>query len=510
MLYVLTPEEVRQADEFAIKELNIPSQILMENAARSIAEFIASLISNEKEINHTFSIFCGSGNNGGDGFALARHLVDYGEVYVYWIGDIKKMSPETKMNFELLSNLDIQIIHLTNKNDVENIDLNTDFVIDALIGVGGNENLKGLVVDILKKLEEFYGTKIAVDVPTGLNSQNGQAHPNTFTANYTITMFAIKTGMVIGQGPDYCGNIILGKLGAPHSIVVDLSSSFILEKNDILINLPLRIRNSSKFDYGKVMIIAGSNSMPGAASLVANSAIKTGAGLVYLFTTNIHPQILPEIIPTKLSSDEVGAIHPENIDLILKFSESMNVIAVGPGLLINDSTQSIIEEIITKRDKKIPLILDADAITPNLLKLELDENILLTPHIGEFARMTGLSREQIATNPLNYANEWANKLNCNILLKGATTIITNGKNNFLNINGSPALATAGSGDVLTGIIASLTAQGSDLLQSAIIGAYLHSMLGDYYSSKIASRGLTASKMIDLIEVIYNEIEQDAK
>lgn len=510
MLYILTPQEVRQADEYAIKELNIPAQILMENAARSIAELIASLISNESEESHTFSIFCGSGNNGGDGFALARHLVDYGEVWVYWIGDNNKMSPETKMNFELLSNLDVRITHITNKKDIEEIDIYSDFVIDAMIGVGGSENLKGLVVDILKKLEDFDGTKIAVDIPTGLNSENGQAHPNTFKANYCVTMFAIKTGMVIGKGPDYCGNIIIGKLGAPNSITSKLCNSFILEKNDVLVNLPLRFRNSSKFDYGKVMVIAGSNSMPGAAALVANSAIKTGAGLVYLFSTNIHSHLLPEIIPTQLLSDDDGAIHINNIEKILEISQKMSVIAIGPGLLINNNTQSLIQEVITKRDKNIPIILDADAITPNLPKVELDNNVLITPHIGEFARMTGLSREEIATNPLLHANKWAKKLNCHILLKGATSIITNGQINFLNINGVPAMATAGSGDVLTGIIASLIAQGCDLLQSAIVGAYLHSMLGDYYSTKIASRGLTASKMIELIEIIYNELEQDTK
>jgi len=508
MINVLTPEQVRQADDTAIKKYNIPSLILMENAARSIAELIKTLIGDETYFPPKIAVFCGVGNNGGDGYALARHLVDYGDVFVYWIGDSKKMSSETKQNFDILSNLGIELKHITNNDHIILIEDDYDIIIDALIGVGGTENLKGIVVDLLQKINSLKGIKIAVDVPTGLNASTGKAHPNTFVADYTVTMFAIKTGMVIGDGPEFCGNIVIGRLGAPQSIVNEMCNTYILEKNDFWTNLPFRWRNSSKFDYGKVLVVAGSHKMPGAAALVANSAIKNGAGLVYLFTPKIHPQILPEVIAFEAKSNQLETFTLENLSEIIDLGKKVNSIVVGPGIQINDETERFVAELIKKFSKDTPILLDADAITSNLQNLKLNNNVLITPHIGEFSRLTDIPREDISKNPIYYAQQWANKLGCNILLKGPTTIITNGNRTFLNNYGSPALATAGSGDVLSGIIASFVAQGKDIFVAGVIGAYLHSLVGEIYEKNYFNRGLTASKIVDLIEVVYNELAKE--
>lgn len=508
MIYVLTPNEVRQADETAINKFNIPSVILMENAARSIAELIKTIPGYDNNFSSKIAVFCGVGNNGGDGYALARHLVDLGDVEVFWIGDSKKMSSETKQNFDILKSLGIRVEHITHSDQISSIDDDYDLIVDALIGVGGTENLKGIVVDLLEKINMMPGIKVAVDVPTGLNALTGQCHPDTFVADYTVTMFAIKTGMVIGDGPEFCGNIVVGRLGAPQTIVDEICNTFIIEKNDFLANLPSRKRNSSKFDYGKVLVIAGSHKMPGAAALVANSAIKNGAGLVYLFTPKIHSKTLPEIIAFEAQSNQFGTFSIENLPEILEFSKKVSVLAIGPGMQINDETEQIVAEIINNCSKDIPILLDADAITPNLQKLKLNQNVLLTPHIGEFSRLTGIAREEIIKNPIHYAQQWATKMHCNILLKGPTTIITNGKQTFLNTYGSPVLATAGSGDVLTGIIASFVAQGSDIFVAGVIGAYLHSKIGEFYEKEFFNRGLTASKMIDLIEVVYNGLTKE--
>lgn len=508
MIYVLTPEEVRKADQTAIIDYKIPPSILMENAARSIAELVKSIISNVELNGIKIALFCGVGNNGGDGFALARHLVDYGKVDVYWIGNPEKMSNETKMNFDILSNLEILVNHISNTKDLAKIIYDYDIIFDALIGVGGSEKLNGFVVDVLDAINKAECLKIAVDVPTGLNAETGNAHPNTFIADYTVTMFAIKTGMLLGRGPDFCGNIVVGQLGAPQNIVEQLCCNYIIEKKDILAWLPKRVRNSNKFDYGKALIVAGSVNMPGAAALVANSAIKAGTGLVHLYSPKSHPLLLPEVIPTELPTNTQGSLSTSYIEHILEASKNVNVIAIGPGIQINDDTRKIVEELIKHRSKSTPIILDADAITSNLLEFKLDQNVLLTPHLGEFARMIGINREEVALNSLALTKYWARKLNCKILLKGPTTIISDGEKTFLNTYGSSTLATAGSGDVLTGIISSLAAQGCDLLISAALGAYIHSKIGEHFASKIASRGLTASKMIDLIEVVYHELEKE--
>lgn len=505
MIYLLSPKEVQKADQVAINKYGLPALILMENAARSIAELIKSLIQNSGNTTLQFGVFCGSGNNGGDGFAVARHLVNYGQVFVYWIGDTQKMSPETRTNFDILSKLPVEVIHIKDKEQIFEINNDFDYIIDALIGVGGSEDLRGIVVDILDFLNNCGGVKIAVDVPTGLNSETGAAHSLAFVADYTVSMFAIKTGMVIGEGPNLCGNIIVGNLGAPNSIVTELSNTFILERNELEYLLPVRYTQSSKFDYGKALMIGGSLSMPGAPALMANACIKSGAGLVYLFSPKIHSQTLPEVIPLHPIEFDEQEFWKANLDYLIEFANKMAVVAIGPGMGINTNKTTM--ELVKNLISKVPLILDADALTNDLLEMELNENVLLTPHIGEFSRIIGISRDKIAKNPIYYAKKWAKKLNCNILLKGSTTVITNGTTTFINNNGTPALATAGSGDVLTGIIAGLVAQGKSIFDAAVLGAFLHGMIGEYYTTKIATRGLTASKMIDLIEVIYNEIEQ---
>jgi ADP-dependent NAD(P)H-hydrate dehydratase / NAD(P)H-hydrate epimerase len=501
MKYILTPEQMRKADHTAIDEYGIPGMILMENAARSASDYIKAVFEAKELVNPSVIILCGSGNNGGDGFALARHLHESCKVKVFWIGSTEKMSPETLINFNALSKLDIFVEDIDLEEHLSDIDLIADCFIDALIGVGGLENLHGLALSILKKIKDIDCLKVAIDVPTGLNSETGDAHEDCFRADMTVTMFAEKTGLLLNDGPDYSGVVEIADLGAPASIIEKLSNIFVLENEDIINIIPSRKRKSSKFDYGRVLIIAGSRNYPGAAALAANAAITAGAGLVFLFTSQIHPSLMPEIIPRILPVTEKGNISYKAFEQILDEAQKADSIVIGPGLGDEPETFELVKNLINNISKDIPLIIDADGLKAIDKNTILHKNILLTPHTGEFSHLTAIPREQVEKNSLELACKIADKLNCNILLKNVPSIITDGNRTYLNTNGNPGMATGGSGDVLSGIIASFAAQGVPLLEAAAAGAFVHAQTGDRYVEDYSPLSLTASKLIDYLKEV---------
>ncbi len=497
MIPILTPEEMRIADLKAIEYYGISGSLLMENAARCSADFIRTFA----EKNNKVIVFCGSGNNGGDGFALARHLSNDFNVMVYYIGDLNKMSPETKLNFDITSKLVI-IEYLFSEEQINSIDLTSDIIIDALIGIGGSHNLKGLIIPILKKCNShMQAVKIAIDCPTGLNSLSGEVSEYCFKADYTITMYAPKIGMFFGDAPEFCGKIITVDLGAPRTILSEIAKNYVLEDEDINKLLPRRKRISSKFDYGKLLIMAGSKNMPGASALTANSAIKSGAGLVYLMTPTLHPSLLPEIIPISLPMTDSGTISMKALDCIFDYANNCDVIAIGPGIGDNQETIELTKKIIDSFLSTKKIIVDADAIKAISKDKKYATNLIITPHTGEFARLINIERSQLEKNPLEIANHWAQKMNCIIHLKYVPSITTDGNISYINTKGNPGMATAGSGDVLTGIITSLSAQCLELLMAVALGSYIHSKAGDLHKENYSQFSLTASSLINCLDQI---------
>jgi NAD(P)H-hydrate epimerase len=495
MQFILTPSEMRKADESAIRNYNISSQVLMENAARSSAEIIVELLEDAIIAESRLCILCGCGNNGGDGFAIARHLLDIFQVSVYWIGSENKMSDETKANYSAIEKLGISITHIEDTKSVNSIDFNYDCIIDALIGVGGTEDVRGIALDILKKLKNNDTLKIAIDIPTGLNSETGFANQNCFKADYTITMFAPKTGLYLNDGIDYAGEIFTAYLGVPDKIIEPISNIFAVESNDVLSILPERQLRTSKFDYGRVLIIAGSSQYPGAAALCANAAITAGAGLVQLCTTTVHPSLLPEVITNVVTSTIEGTISENAYDYIIKSSEKADSIIIGPGLGDADETFNLVRKLIKNISKNKPILIDADALKAIDDTIILRKNIILTPHTGEFARIINMDRLAVEKDSFNVTKSLSSKLNCIILLKHVPSIISDGKKSYFNINGNPGMATGGCGDVLSGIIGSFLAQGIEPLESAALGAFLHAEAGDLYAIENSGLTLTASDLI---------------
>jgi NAD(P)H-hydrate epimerase len=246
--------------------------------------------------------------------------------------------------------------------------------------------------------------------------------------------------------------------------------------------------------------------MPGAAALTANAAIKSGAGLVYLMTPKIHPSIRPEIIPTLLPTDNFGYVSYLAKEMILEASQKADVIVFGPGLGFTDEMKQLISELLNELPEDLSILLDADAIKSIDAGRKYKRNLIITPHIGEFSILSGIPREEIYDNHSFLAEEWAQKLNCTILLKHIPSIITDGGFTVWNLGGNPGMSTAGSGDVLTGIICSLLGQGLEPLEAASVGAYLHSKAGDNYAEKYSESSLTASDIINELDNVFKEYE----
>lgn len=502
MKYILTPDEVRFADSTAINDFSIPSIVLMENAARSSAEYIKEIFDDLEILDPEIIILCGSGNNGGDGFAIARHLCENYSLKIFFIGNIDKMSPETSSNYQSATRIGIPILHLNNEEDVLTTDFNCDCLIDAMIGVGGSENIKGPALNILKSISDSNALKIAIDIPTGLNAETGIAHQDCFRADYTITMFASKTGMLSNDGIEVCGIIKTAYLGAPEFIVEGISNIHCIEEYDLTYLIPERKKKSTKFDYGRVMIIAGSQKYPGAATLCANAAIMSGAGFVFLYSTNIHSSLLPEVIPGILPTTSDGYISFQALDFLLEEAEKADSIVIGLGLGDCEETIHLVKELIEKASSQIPILIDADALRALDSNSKLRKNIVITPHCGEFARLTDIERDKIETSSNNYAVEWSKRLNCTILLKNSPSVITDGEISYWNIYGNPGMATGGSGDVLSGIIGALLARYDDPVMATALGAYIHTKAGDIYQNYYNQESLTASGLIEYLREAF--------
>ncbi len=498
MEQILTPEQMRLADKIAIESYGIPGEILMENAARSAFEFLVDIFA-ETQVDFSVLLICGSGNNGGDGFALARHLNDFVVTDIYWIGKEEKMSPETKRNYEICKSIGMELTHIDNEDKLTELNWNYDCIIDAMIGVGGSENIRGIAKDILQIVNKIPAWKIAVDAPTGLNTLNGIAGEDAFKADLTVTMYAKKLGQILADGPEQCGDIFVANLGAPQSIINEVANTYILEECDLDFFFPERERKTSKFDYGRLVIIAGSKQFPGAGALAANAAIKSGAGLVELFSEVLHPAILPEVIVyTDNQNDDYWK---KNYEYIKQKCEKADAVLIGPGL--GKKNYLLFKDLFGTLIEAKPVILDADALLLIDQSKKYNQNLILTPHLGEFASLFGEDRQKVDENAYVYCKEKANTLNCIVHLKHYPSITSNGAQTFLTVNGNAGMASGGSGDVLSGIVASLVVQGIEPPLAMAVGSYIHASAGDYYKNKYNETTLTASNLIDALPFILN-------
>ncbi len=505
MIPLFSSQQVRGADQFAIESLSIPGIVLMENAALSIFE---SIISSKEEFkNRIIGIVCGKGNNGGDGFALARHfLINNFDVRIICVGSDKELMGDAQTNFNIAKNLigeysSSKMVFYKSKRNLSVLD-DCSVIVDAMLGTGSNGELKEPYKSIVEFLNKLNAFKVAVDLPTGLDLENSSGS-TVFNADLTVTLAEYKTGLFYGKGYANAGKIAKGSIGIGESYFEKLQTNdYLIEPEDAFYGLPEKSISAHKYSAGKVLVIAGSGQYPGAACFTANAVLKSGAGSCFL----AFPKSIKSVAQKKLESSVLLAYEDEKKEFIqeknlAELKSKINwadVVAVGPGLGREESTQKfVIDFLKSAKNKKV--VIDADALYSlnNQMYTQIDlSGKVLTPHHKEFADILGIKIDELENNLLMLGKKFATSTRSYLILKGAPTIVFNPMGEaFINSSGNPGMAKFGTGDVLTGIIAGFLAQSQDIEQAIVSAVYLHSLTADLLADKKTQYGFTSQDII---------------
>jgi len=494
---IATSKIIRSIDKYCIENLGIPGIVLMEKAAEKIIKNISL------EETNSFVIVCGNGNNGGDGLAVARQLFCLDKHVEIFMFGINNLSDDCRINYGIIRNMGVKVNFI---NGIEDIEIlreaikMCDVTIDAIFGTGLSRRVEGIYDLAITVINESSSNIISIDVPSGFDSDNGIELGNCVQANKTISFQLYKKGFINYDTDRFTGEIIVEDIGIP-DIVIDKfhENEFMLDKNIIKNKIKEREKYKHKGDFGRVSIVAGNKGFTGAAVIATQAAVRSGAGLVTLCC----PNDIQYIVSLKLL--EAMTLDLDNKVKFEKLIDKSDAVAIGPGMGNNDKTLTILSHIMEKIN--CPLIIDADGINVlagnlNLLKNKNNE-IIMTPHLGEMSRITGLSIDYIEKNRLEVSKDFASKHGIILVLKGYNTIITDGKVTYINTTGNSAMANGGMGDCLTGIITSFVAQGYKPIEAAYMSVYIHGYCGDRLSQNMYC--VNASHIIDEIPYSISEI-----
>ncbi len=526
----VTAQEMREIDRNTIEDIGIPADVLMGYAGKSIADYIADqlfrdFIPSQKKI----AVFCGTGNNGGDGFVAAYFLLNKGfDVQIYLAGDFENISDTSNVYLNVCRRNNLIITPL-NDSEIGNIDLEKyDLIVDALLGTGFTGAPRGIIKDSIEKIKNSGVKILSVDLPSGLPSDGEAPEGEVVQADYTVTIGLPKISLVTHPGKQYTGLLHVSDIGFPSTLTkssalpVDLLDSAYIKGHLSL----LKDADSHKGDAGHLLLVGGFDSMEGAIIMSAVSAFETGAGLATLLTTNQARHIIagqiPELMTRTLDSFDLQ-IQEKNIQTNIKkdinkfFKEDKryDAMIIGPGMGRSENASfifnSIIDELKNSGIKKV--LIDGDGLfhlSEYLRKSKvLPENIsfVLTPHFSEASRLLGKPIDEIKNNRLFYAKELAKKTSSIVVLKGPATIITDGNNSLINTTGNPALGTAGSGDVLSGITGALLLKNISPVNAAGIGVYIHGLAGDIC---VEEHNVPLLKATDIIKNIHSALDRTMK
>lgn len=512
-------QEMKEIDQRASLDFGIPSIVLMENAGLRTVEVIEDILGSCS--GKKVSVLAGKGNNGGDGMVISRHLINAGaEVDTFLLGDENNLTPDALTNYQILKRMKARIYPLQAEAGLDRFMfsvLSADLAVDAIYGIGlkgGVNEFESRVIDILNWSRR---PVVAVDIPSGVEADTGKVHSVAVQATHTVTFALPKLGLLLKPGRDYAGSLSVADISIPSPLLNDpaLKQNLINEKL-LRSFLKKRAPEGHKGTYGHAMIIGGSLGMSGAVMMSSFAALRCGAGLV---TAAVPESLVPvidsallEVMSTPLAESGDCLISPEALPAIENLLGTASVCAVGPGMSRYPEARTIIGFIL--ENSGIPLVIDADGL--NALKGDTDilKNrqvpLVLTPHPGEMARLTGKSIEEIQSRRLEIAQGFAEEHGVTLVLKGHNTVVAvPGGDVYINMTGNPGMATAGSGDVLTGIITALIAQGLNPQQAAVAGVYLHGAAGDQAALERGERGLVATDLIHYLPQVIRRFEVEA-
>lgn len=493
MRYLVNSQEMRQYDNNTSEILKVPSLLLMEQAALAACEEIEKT-ANKKE---PILLVCGVGNNGGDGLAIGRILFLRGyQVELLLVGNPQKATEQNKKQQEILNAYGLALWQEIPANK------SYQMIVDAVFGVGLTRNIEGNYKNLIEQLNGLTGFKIALDIPSGVSADNGAVLGIAFRADKTITFAFDKIGLHLWPGNEYSGEIVVKEIGiTEHSFLENEPKVKAIEEKDLEV-LTMRPSHSNKGTFGKLLLIAGSVNMAGAAVLAGKSAYVSGCGLVRILTPEENRVIIqttvPEAILNVYSSEK---IEEASVKAAIEWAD---VILIGPGIGTANAAQLLVNYVL--ENAKVPIVMDADALNiaakdRTILK-QAHAELVITPHLGEMSRLTGESVSFLQTHLLDTAKAFSNDYHVTCVLKDERTIIAVPERaQYINLSGNAGMATAGSGDVLGGIIASLMAQGYDAEAATSLGVYLHGAAGDCMIKETGKAGLTASDLIDGIRKV---------
>ncbi len=495
---ITTSEEMRALDALATDKYGIPSLLLMEHAGLAVAMTASDLL--EGAFGSRVLVCAGPGNNGGDGFAAARHLFNHGaNVSVLYFGDAAKASPDTRTNMAIVNHMEIPVIENVESYLVDQIISESDLVVDALLGIGVSSEVREPIAGVIRSINDFARMVLAVDIPSGVNSDTGSICGVGISADATVTFGLPKIGHFVYPGAGKVGRLSVADISIP---VVELEDNggraFVLDRFIAGALIPYRPRDAHKGTFGHLAIAAGSVGMTGAAILTAEGALRIGTGLVTLAI----PESLNDILEAKITEamsipvaeGSARSFCAGSVDAVARLIEDRDAVVIGPGLGRSEDAVSFVKELLPRIDR--PCLVDADGLYAVAQNTDLLRNhsapVIVTPHPGEMSLLTGKSISEVQSNRLETARSFATAYGVHVVLKGVGTIVAmpNGVV-YINTSGTSGMATGGVGDVLSGIIGGLLAQGCSPQAACCAGVYIHGAAGEIAADNMGEAGMVA-------------------
>ena len=509
---VATAEQMQELDRKAIETYRIPGIVLMENAGRGATEVISNTFPDLQKMK--IAIVAGKGNNGGDGFVIARYLLNRRiSVKVYLLADSKGLRGDAETNFQIFQRMKGEVISVPSSKDYQKVKRELekfDLLIDAIFGTGLDAEVRGYYREVIDHLNTLQKPIVAIDIPSGLDANTGKPFGTAVRASLTITFGLPKIGHVISPGLDYVGKLKLVDIGLPKKLVEEERiQTYLLENDEIRgwLSTPRR-PDTHKGDYGHLLVIAGSVGKTGAAAMACEAALRIGAGLVTLAIPKSLNAIM-EVKLTEVMTEPLPETPKQTLSLrafssILRLCENKKAVIIGPGIGTFRETQSLILKLM--KTLNLPIILDADGLTalatqPKTLPTT-NRSLILTPHPGEMAKLIRSTPKDVQEDRISISRNFAQSHHVHLVLKGHRSLIATPKGEvFINPTGNPGMASGGTGDVLTGMIGGLICQGFDILPSLQMAVYLHGLAGDEMAQELGEKSLIARDIIEKIPAL---------
>jgi NAD(P)H-hydrate epimerase len=503
---ILTAAQMREADRYTIEEIGIPSLVLMENAGRQVVAAIESAY--ESKLDGRVAVLCGRGNNGGDGFVVARTLLQHGiETSVFVIGALADVRGDARTNLDILGRLGVTVVEVADEQSWElhfSEISQCALIVDAIFGTGLRTAVAGMMETVIADVNASDIPIVSVDLPSGLSADTPHLIGDCIDASLTVTLAALKLPLVLPPGEAYAGDVVIADIGIPYEVIESLEGPHVelLTPEQLRAVVGPRAADSHKGDFGRLTIVAGSLGKTGAAHLAAMGALRSGAGLVTVATPRCCLPIVaassPVFMTMDLADESTGTIAASAVDLLLE--QAHDVVACGPGLGRTPQVAEFVRALLARAT--VPLVLDADALTviaddPACLARREDHALIITPHPGEMARLAGSTIANVQANRIEVASGFATRHRVYVVLKGHRTVIATPEGRvYINPTGNPGMATGGTGDILTGMVAAWLAQLLDADAACRLAVFLHGAAGDLAEAAHGQVGMVATDLLD--------------